>query len=205
MRPNFISALAVFILPVFAHAQSLSPEDIARMLDEQAATPNPYAGLLNDPDPARSVGAMRIMMESGDRELIDIALEHGLLSANEAVRTAAFEAYLRTSPRLLVTFDGSDGLSPGMKDIGRRMGGTFTDDGMIHARWQLGQYDDAKECTLMADKDECAATVNANGIFLHGDFNYSFRGAVTVSEDGNLIGSVLVSNDRYPIRIQLLD
>ena len=34
------------------------------MLDEQKSTPNPYAELLNDPDPARSSGAMKIMMES---------------------------------------------------------------------------------------------------------------------------------------------
>lgn len=207
MKISSLLALSLICLSLGAQAQTLSPQDIARMLDNQTDAPNPYAALLNDPDPARSMGAMRIMMESGDDALIEIALAHGLLSANEAVQTAALESYLRTAPRVLVTIDASKGSSRELSNVARRIDGVFSENGTLHGRWQIGEYSPAKECTLLAGTSACAFTININGIFLTADFGNSqgFKGKMTVSPDGNVVGDVIIGNKRYPMILQLLD
>ena len=138
MRTKALLIAAAVTFGGAIHAQSLSPDDIARMLDDQRPVVNPYAALLNDPDPARGIGAMKIMMESGDPELVRLALEHGLLSANPEVQLAALKGYLRTRPRLLVTIDGTAGISSSLSAFARRMDATFAEDGRIFYRWQLG-------------------------------------------------------------------
>lgn len=44
------------------------------MVDQQMSNLNPYQELLNNPDPARSLAAMKVMLESGDEALVRMAL-----------------------------------------------------------------------------------------------------------------------------------
>ena len=101
------SLLALSLCASAAFGQSLTPDQIRGLIDERVNSLNPYAELLNDPDPARSLAALRIMMESGDDTLVQMALEFGLLSADPVVRRTAFESFLSTGPILSIRFDGS--------------------------------------------------------------------------------------------------
>lgn len=192
-----------------ASAQSLSPEDITRMLDEQAAQPNPYATLLNDPDPTRSLGAMRIMIESGDPVLMEMALEFGLLSADENVQRFAVEQFLYQKPILAVTFDGTDGSELGyLRNLAvTGMGGTIDPNGMAYGRWRVGDYSDQGDCWLWDGGRNCAIVSRPEGFFIDGRMaNVSFNGRLAVSDDGRLEGTMNIDRvGTIPVSIRLLD
>ena len=202
-------ALLLAALAAPLAAQSLTPEEIARMLDEQAATPNPYATLLNDPDPARSMGAMRIMMESGDAQLVRLATEFGLLSPDPVVRRTAFEALLATGPTLTVRVDGTDVED---KDFTKSMRatwqGTVDPDAIAYIPFRIGAYDAEQNCFLSAlewRSGPCFVTVNADGIFFRLETYMSARGEIDDTGTVVATASFYAIDDPVPITIRLID
>lgn len=107
---KLLTSLAVFALCTSASAQSLSVEDLRAMVDEEMNKGNEYAEVLNDPEPSRAQAAMKIMLNSGDPELVKFALEYGLFSADRAVQVQAVQAYFATMPKTQIRFirDGED-------------------------------------------------------------------------------------------------
>ncbi|KEQ05395.1 hypothetical protein GV67_15315 [Pseudorhizobium pelagicum] len=186
-------------------AQSLSPEDITKMVDKQINDLNPYQALLNDPDPQRSLSAMTIMLESGDESLRRMALEFGLLSPNATVKRAAFEGFLATAPILSMKFDGS-----AVKDsdfassITREYSGTL-DNGTGYWRVPVGPFLTDHKCYASSiDKNNCFITVNSDGIFLT---PRRFNGRAVLSDTGTLEGSgtVYQVDETVPFTVQLID
>lgn len=202
---KYFFALAGVCFAGAVSAQSLSPEEIARMLDDQASTPNPYAALLNDPDPKRSLGAMKIMMESGDQALVDLALEFGMLSSDPRVRREAVEYYMASEPFLYAEFDGSD-----VKDIHypelikSNLQGKIDSDKQGYVTFKIGAYDPAQRCFVHAGHEICAISFGTNGIFLSGA---NVNSKLDITEDGNLIGSATMYrvDELVPITIRLLE
>lgn len=103
-----VSGALVMGIVAGATAQSLTPEQLQAMIDQRVNQQNPYQTLLADPDPERSLAAMQIMLESGDKNLIRLGLQFGLLSPNPQVRRIAVEAYIATSPVLTLRLDGTN-------------------------------------------------------------------------------------------------
>lgn len=202
---KYFFALAGVCFAGAVSAQSLSPEEIARMLDDQASTPNPYAALLNDPDPKRSLGAMKIMMESGDQALVDLALEFGMLSSDARVRRDAVEYYMGSEPLLFAEFDGADVTDGSYPDVIKsNLKGTIDAEKKGYVTFQIGAYDPAQRCYVHAGFENCAISFGTNGIFLS-DINVNSK--LDITEDGNLIGSATLSrvDELVPITIRLLE
>lgn len=200
---SFGCALALCASSVFA--QSLSPEDIERMLDEEAEVANPYAVLLNNPDPSRSLGAMRIMMESGDPQLVDLALEFGLLSSDAAVRRQAVEHYVATGPYLSLVFDASNVEDNDVfSTVRSQLGGNFDADNLGYSTFKVGPYDPKQECYIHDGQDYCAVRFNASGIFIQGR---TVNAKVNITETGQLVGQAELSrvDDLVPLTVNLLD
>ncbi|MCQ0971984.1 hypothetical protein MLD63_16295 [Paracoccus sp. TK19116] len=107
---KLLTFFAACALCTSAYAQSMSVEDLRAMVDEEMNKGNEYAEVLNDPDPARAQAAMKIMLNSGDPELVKIALEYGLFSADRAVQVEAVRAYFSTMPKTQMRFvrEGED-------------------------------------------------------------------------------------------------
>lgn len=191
-------------------AQSLTPEQIAAMVDEKVNGQSPYAALLNDPDPERSRAAMQIMLESGDPELVRMALEFGLLSTDPTVKRTALEAYLTTKPVLSIRFDGS-GLGENRSDPANfqsRMTGqdaTHTPDGQGYWRMQVGDYNAENKCFLLSNGNGCFVTVNSDGVMLQFEGWMSAR--TVVGDAGDLEGSATLYQVRspVPVSVKLLD
>lgn len=180
------------------------------MLDEQAATPNPYAELLSDPDPQRAMGAMRIMMESGDPVLIDLAMEHGLLSSDSRVQRFVVERLLDTGPILSVTLDGTgfdERERRGIYRVAAEWGGTIDPDGIGYTRWKIGDYSHENECWVWSDNKRCAVVSRPEGFFIAGYGNgYNFDGKLIVMDDGRLAGILNMTHmGATPVSITLLD
>lgn len=204
-RAIFFAAFAAICGPLFA--QSLSVEDIQARLDQQQAALDPYVELLNDPDPTRSRGAMRIMMESGDEILMGLAREYGLLSSNETVRSEAFRLLLATQPILPVSIGITDAGERSVIQVVQRWGGIVDTEGFGYIRLFVGPYVSAKDCYVDPDyEDICMFTINSNGIFLFLRLDNG-RAKVEINASGELVG--ILTSDQFskpvPITITLLD
>ena len=205
MKSIFIPVVTCLVLCNTALAQSLSPEDISKLVDKQMSDLNPYQALLNDPDPQRSQAAMKIMLESGDRSLQNMALEFGLLSPNPTVKRAAFEGYLATGPILSLKFDGSAVKDGDYKNIITGNYNGTLDNGIGYWRVPVGKYLAEQKCySSSVDENECFITVNSDGVFVTPQ---RFNGRAVVSETGTLegSGSIYAVEEPVPFTVQLID
>lgn len=208
MKFYLLAALcASALLTLGAKAQSLSPEEIQNLLDRELAEANPYAALLNDPDPKRSIGALRIMMESGDPKLIAIAKEFGLLSADPRVQRATVEYYMATGPRLAVEFDAAETKENDWGNFKRLIsiwGGSYTAELKGYASFKIGEFDPAQGCFTHEGHKNCGVRINETGIFVLGS---RMSGRVEVNEVGELVGMTKMEriDELVPVKVKLLD
>lgn len=188
-----------------ASAQTLSPEDISKIIDERMSDLNPYQALLNDPDPERSRLAMQVMLESGDPDLVRMALEFGLLSPNPGVKRTAFEAWLKTGPILSFRFDGTN-----VKDTSFEGTVTGNWNGTVNEKvgyWRIGvsTYLDEQKCfASTANERDCFITINSDGVFLTPS---RLNARATISESGRLegTGTMYAVDEAVPFSVQLVD
>jgi len=198
-----VAALCFAAAP--ASAQSLTPEQLKALVDERVSAQNPFAELLNDPDPARSLAAMQIMLESGDRDLQRMALEFGLLSTNPTVKRTAVEAFLSTKPVLTIRFDGT-----GLEDSSfvRRMTGqdaTLTTENIGFWRMQVGDWNAERGCYMLVTGADCFATVNSDGVILQSQRTMTAR--LVIGDTGSLEGSATLYQVDTPVptSVRLID
>ena len=203
-RVSLFAALFAVSAPLAATAQELTPDDIRAMIDQRMSDLNPYQELLNDPDPARSMEAMRIMMESGDPGLVQMATEYGILSPNPTVKRAAFESFLATKPILSIRFDGTSAEGNFASTVQNHWNGTVTPEQIGYWRIGIGDFDPETQCFTETTYDNCFVTVNSDGVFLT---PHRMNGRATVADDGTLTGSANLYNVTTPVAftIQLID
>lgn len=205
MRTSILTAAALCFVAASVNAQSLSVADISAQIDQQLADLNPYAELLNDPDPARAMAALEIMLDSGDENLVHMALEFGLLSPNAQVQRTALEAFLSTRPVLTVSFDGS---KVDRNNFSGRMSGnhkaTVDVDSVAYMQANISGFDEENDCYTQTNASGCFLTVNSQGVFLSEN---GLRGVGNIGNDGVLRGSATVRfiDEAIPFAIQLLD
>jgi len=202
---RFAAAVALSISATFAHSQSLTPEEIAAMVEEKLNAPNPYAELLNNADQERGLAAMEIMLASGDPILVDMALEFGLLSVNPLVRQNAVEAFLRGKPGLTVQLDGTALESTrSFENYFRGDTSTLAPGPIGFWRLSVGEFDGKRGCFLHAESETCFVTVRSDGVVTNGK---SWGGLLRLDESGNLTGNAQLSgiSDNVPVVIRLLD
>lgn len=198
--------VAAIFMPMIGAAQSLSPDDIRSMVDQRISNLNPYQELLNDPDPARSLAAMQIMMESDDPELVRMAMEYGILSPNPTVKRTAFESFLETGPVFSIRFDGTDAKDedfPGQ--IRRYWSGTAMPDKTGYWRIAVGEYLSDRQCYANTyNTNDCFLTVNSDGVFFTPQ---RMNGRAIIGDDGRLVGIANIENvgDPVPFTVQLID
>ncbi|MFN4153900.1 MAG: hypothetical protein ACK4HF_04550 [Paracoccaceae bacterium] len=199
MRLKCLVVLASLV-PGLCLAQALSIEEIQKQIDAEMTRTNPYGDLLNEPDPKRALAAMKVMMASGDPELVRIAADYGLYSANAAVRAEAFKAFLATKPRVDVYFseDGSRG------NFSAAMGDKFRSEpnskGIVATTLVIGDYDAKNDCYEVGSSS-CALQIRPEAIRI----NLSGRwNEVTLTDEASLVGNVnLGQASNVPMRMQL--
>lgn len=183
-----------------ASAQSLSVEDLQKQIDAEMTRGSEYSVLLNDPDPARALAAMKVMMASGDPELIRIAADYGLYSANPAVRAEALKAFLATKPRIDAFFTeaGSDG------DFRHAMKAHFSSEpnasGVVATTLIIGSYDPENDCYAIGAQS-CGLQVRPEAILIGLDDIWN---EITLTKSASLEGSVNLGRaTNVPMRLQL--
>lgn len=203
-------AIATWVSGTALTAQTLSPEDLKALIDERLNQVNPYQELLADPDPDRSLAAMQIMLETGDRELMRMALEYGALSPNGTVQRLAVEAYMASGPILSLKMDGSQVEDKDYKTtVTGRYDGVVDPDGFGYVRIPVGEFDSNLSCFLQPGRESCLVTVNKDGVFLtlFVSASHSLNARLTVNDAGQLQGAVSMGyvDDSIPSTIELID
>lgn len=173
-------------------AQALTPEELRAMVDERAANADPFQALLNDPDPVRSLAALELMVESGEPNLMRMAVNFGLQSALPEIRRAAVIGFLKTRPTLQVRLDASGNQD---KDFEYRFRaatyGTLLADGTAVFTINVGAFDPEKNCFLYTGRDYCTVEISPDGLTTtkRGESNDYIRSNLSFSEDGTLTGA----------------
>lgn len=187
LKACFLLVWALFVLSAPAQAQSLTPAEVLQLVEKKVSGVNEYQKLLNDPDPARSMAAMEIMMGSGDPALMRMALEYGLYSPNRSVQRAALDAYFSTKPELNVYFDAGKSNSDWRfyKPI-TGGGGSILPDGTGFMLTDVGEYDSEKKCYLRTADGECRLRVTDDAVTVRFWNNWH---VLRLNEKGELAGA----------------
>ena len=211
MKKNkILAALALSTVVSHVSAQTLSIDDLRAQIDTRVEEMNPYAELLNDPDPARSMAAMEIMLEQGDETLKRMALEFGLLSPNPQVRRAAFEAYLATKPNLTVQVDGSsvEEGEQSFRNAINYLGGTISANRKAFFLVRPGKYNAENDCFVLKNGDRCTLTSNGDGVFLSykDAFSDYSNGRGVLTEEGTISGTLSLTGVKsaLPFVVQIM-
>lgn len=172
-----------------AFAQSLSPAEILAQVEEKTKVTNGYQDLLNDPDPARSMAAMEVMLESGDAKLQRMALEYGLYSPNPQVRYTALKAFINGKPVLRMRLEGAkvkdqDYFKRSINDLG----GTINSAGVGFLSMKVGEYDPERSCFQHQENNGCFVRISETEMAINPWNNDWF--SVTLNDQGQLVGEV---------------
>lgn len=202
-----VMATFALVLPSLAQAQTLTVEELRAQIDARVEALNPYAELLNDPDPARSMAAMQIMVQSGDPVLEEMAIEFGILSSDREVQTEALFAFLSKISTVTVQLDGSEYLDQNFSNLVRNnLRGAVGQDGMGFITFEIGQWDASRSC--FGDQGSCIVTLNGNSVvFLTGQGRTDyFSGRSEINNAGQLVGfgSIYALNSDLPTLIEIL-
>ena len=200
-----VLTVAASCLSTAVTAQTLTPEEILRMVDERVDELGPYEALLNDPDPERSLAALQIMMGSGDATLRRLALEFGIQASDTTVRHAALSAFFATGPVLTVEFDGtavtdSDYLST----IRSRLDATLGPDGVAYRPRKVGAFDEEQSCFIYHGSSNCYISVSNSGIALSST-NYSAFGQLELDGVVRGVASLDRVSDPVPFSIRIIE
>jgi hypothetical protein len=175
-----------------ASAQSLSVDDLRAQIDQKVGAQNEFQALLSDPDPARAMAAMEIMMGSGDAALMRMAVETGIFSSNPAVRATALKAFLGAKPSVTAFLTLGDAYDTSQRNWVNgqvaRLGGSVTPEDVAFFSLRVGEFDAEQDCYMNADpRQGCLFRVT--------DQVVSFRifdvwNGLTLDEGGELVGAV---------------
>lgn len=147
MHSRHLLLIALLFAHSEAFSQSISIEDLQKQIDAEVSKVSPYEELLNDPDPKRAEAAMKIMLESKDPILVDLALEFGLFSPDQSVRVQALRGYLNTLPRMDMFIDGSKSDAQSFAEAARkRFSSSVNSEGKAIWTPQILSYSEENNC-----------------------------------------------------------
>jgi len=190
-----------------ASAQVLTPDEILAMVNKKVENSGPYAELLNDPDPARQLAAIEIMMGTKDAGLVTMAARAGFLSTDPDVRQKTLEGYLATGPSISIIVDGSAAESSWYESSMKEAGAAVSPEGVAGVTYAVGDYDTEKRCYLFVggSANDCFLQVSNAGVEATAPGSY-FKLQGSLSETGTIEGFASVYNvsGGFPSTIQLL-
>lgn len=207
LRKEIIGAMLMAALSASLGAQTLSPAEIRAMVDERAEGLNEYQALLNDPDPVRSIAAMKIMMQSGDWQLERMALEYGIYSTSTAVRRAALEAFFNASPTLEIWIDGSaldekHDQSYFRGDVSGFLGSISSGPrGFLSLK--VGDFDQENACWIIHssnNKKGCLVRLSENSVTLE---LFGRWHNLVLNDEGELVGQLMTRSSAPPTPVSI--
>jgi hypothetical protein len=193
VRGILVSMLTgAMVLATQAAAQSLSIDDLRAQIDQKVGAQNEFQALLSDPDPARAMAAMEIMMASGDAALMRMAVETGIFSSNPAVRATALKAFLGAKPTVTAFLTLGDAYDTSQRNWVNgqiaRMNGSVTPEDVAFFSLRVGDYDAEQDCYMNGDpRQGCLFRVTDQVVSLR---IFDVWNGLALDEAGELVGAV---------------
>ncbi|MFX0547429.1 HEAT repeat domain-containing protein [Roseovarius sp. S1116L3] len=181
-------------------AQTVSLDELKAQVEQKVSSQDEFRTLLSDPDPARSIAAMELMMASGDPGLERMAREFGVFSSDPVVRRLAIEAWLKSSPVLNITYDGSGTESGYFKSFLQKSNGSIDGDNQGFTSFPVNGFDEANDCYLFAGSTSCAMRITDVGpsVFLSGSWT-----PLNLGDDGYMRGQANIYRVDEPVPIEI--
>ncbi len=160
---------------------------------------------LNDPEPNRALAAMRLLIEQGDSDQRQMAIEHGLSSTDPEIRVAAVGAILQSRPILVSRWYPADGeISNNFRNRVVQREGTISVDNTARVPLYVGKRFDDANCWLING----AAEMSQNCLFRlnAGEISYWIDSAWTemsIDTAGRLVGSPMIGGVRTEVVVDL--
>ena len=192
-----------------AGAQSVSLDELTAKLDARSDELSGFRRLLADPDPDRALGAMTLIMETGDPVLINLALEAGLTSAQPVMRKTALDAFIATRPTLFARAelkDDEEARLDHFKKFVERAGGSLASETTAIIPLPTGPWDAEKRCFVIDEGEDapCHARIGGDGVaylLAAGRGGYEAWAGFELGEDGRLIGSASAQYSGGPVTL----
>lgn len=163
-----LSALSLILAATTAPAQELTPDQLRAMIDARANTASPVMAMLNDPDPIRSLAAVEVMIESGDPQLAQMAIDFGLISAAPEVRRAAFIGFLGQRPTLLLTLTVPENADENFAErFVKSTNGAILGTDRATYSVNVGPFSEEWNCYLLTATERCAVELGPTGISIY--------------------------------------
>lgn len=146
MKRIFLTAALLLGATMIAKAQ-VSLDELDAQVSARDKELAAFADRLNDPDPEKSLAAMKLLIEKGDADQRRMAIRFGLYSPDLAVRSTVLRAIFNSSPTLVVN------MKPVSEKQGvyfqreiRRLNGSYLDDSSVSVVFKVAGYNDDKAC-----------------------------------------------------------
>jgi len=193
---RYLLIFALLCAPSEVLTQSLSVEDLKAQIDAEISKVNPYAELLNDPDPRRAQAAMKIMLETGDPVLVNLALEFGLYSPDQSVRLQALRGHLNTFPRMDMFIDGSKADPTVFAEAARkRFSSSVNSSGVATWTPQILSYSEENNCYARSNNGKvCFLQIRNETIRMTLGGTSDLWYQLTLTDEGTLEGVIDVES-----------
>ncbi|MEO1308147.1 MAG: hypothetical protein AAFV38_09530 [Pseudomonadota bacterium] len=195
MRLKFAAILSAFafIVPAPGIAQVTLDQ-----LDSAMATAGDameaFRVRLQDPNPAKALAAMRLLIAQGDDAQRRLAIAHGFEATDPAMRLEAVRGILDAKPLLLFRWTTeNDTVNNNYKNTLKRFSGDFESGTVSRVPIQVGDYSEEKGCWTLQMNGSCFARLNS------GELSLTFTGTwaqFVLNPEGWLVGRPNISGYR---------
>jgi hypothetical protein len=205
MKISVLAAMTLLLAAVTARAQ-VTLDELDNRMTERDRELSEFAARLNDPDPEKSLAAMKLLIEKGDADQRRLAIRYGLYSPDMAVRATILRAIFNSGPTLVVE------MKPVAEETGvyfqreiKALGGSFRPDGTVSVVFKLAGYDEAQACwywIMPNSQERCLLRLSADTVSL---FIGDSWGQYTLNPEGALVGNQTVKDDITEARVSLAE
>lgn len=182
---QILSCIIVAVTAAEGTAQTLSVEDIRAQIEAERNQPDPYEEVLADPDPTIAKRAMEIMIESGDEELRDIAIDFGVNSPDPEFRHLALLAWFQSNPRMEIVFENDGSTNNSFVSLARGYRAVPNSEGKFILIRQITGYNEADTC-FVSGRD-CFFRHTPNGAWIR---QAGLWQEIEINNQGQLTGSI---------------
>ncbi|MEM9013358.1 MAG: hypothetical protein AAGE18_19225 [Pseudomonadota bacterium] len=205
MKRVCVAATLAACLTGPAMAQSLTVEDLRRQVDERVSERDSFQSLLSDPDPARSIAAMQIMMSSGDPDLMRMAREYGLYADAPQVRRAALDAYFSSGPVLEIWYDASgleDSQRGKLESEANYYSGSLAEGQRVFYSFKVGDYSEENSCWMLHNDsyNRCLVRLSEDSVSVR---LFDVWASLALDEAATLTGMAKHGSHHLPVSIRV--
>lgn len=154
-----------------------------------------FSERLNDPDPEKSLTAMKLLIEKGDADQRRMAIRFGLYSPDLAVRATVLRAIFNSGPTLVVRMKpvNEEQNNYFHREI-KGLAGSYLADGSVSVTFKISGYDDKEACWTFkyGAREPCLVRLSADTVSMHIGDSWS---QYTLNADGTLAGSQNVKGE----------